>query len=210
MPPAKVEKDSTLNSKETLSVSSSTKALGITCPKCGKVNRPGVLVCENCGTLLINGEQAGNTKQFEEEQENSRPAATETAEIFNAAVSTAGSIQFTENMILRLEIEEAPTPLLITPKAETTLGRRDPTTGTQPDVDLSAYAGYRLGVSRNHAIIRLKNRLLEIYDLGSSNGTSVNGVRLAPHQPHVLRDGDELMLGKMMIRVLFQAKNKRK
>ncbi|HVU12707.1 MAG TPA: FHA domain-containing protein, partial [Phototrophicaceae bacterium] len=104
----------------------------------------------------------------------------------------------------------APTPLLITPKAETTLGRRDPTTGTQPDVDLSAYAGYRLGVSRNHAVIRLKNRLLEIFDLGSSNGTSVNGVRLAPHQPHVLRDGDEIMLGKMMIRVLFQTKNKRK
>ncbi len=185
----------------------SAKAVGITCPKCGKVNRPGVLVCENCGTLLINGEQAGSTKQFEDDE---RPATSETAEMVSAAVSTAGSIQFTENMILRLEIEEAPTPLLITPKAETTLGRRDPTTGTQPDVDLSAYAGYRLGVSRNHAVIRLKNRLLEIFDLGSSNGTSVNGVRLAPHQPHVLRDGDEIMLGKMMIRVLFQTKNKRK
>jgi pSer/pThr/pTyr-binding forkhead associated (FHA) protein len=112
-------------------------------------------------------------------------------------------------MVLRLEIEGAPTPILLHPKYETSLGRRDPATGTMPDVDLSAYAGYRLGVSRKHAIIRLKNERLEIYDLGSSNGTSVNGTRLNAHQPQVLRDGDELLLGKMMVRVLFQVRSRR-
>jgi pSer/pThr/pTyr-binding forkhead associated (FHA) protein len=105
---------------------------------------------------------------------------------------------------LRLEIEAAPAPILIYPKAETSLGRRDPATGTMPDVDLTTYAGYRMGVSRRHAVIRLNNKRLEIYDLGSSNGTSVNGVRLAPHQPYPLRDGDEISLGKMAMRAIFQ------
>lgn len=108
-------------------------------------------------------------------------------------------------MVLRLDIEGAPNAVLVYPKRETTIGRRDPSTGTMPDVDLTAYAGYRLGVSRKHAVIRLQNKRLEIYDLGSSNGTTLNGVRLAAHQPHLLRDGDEIALGKMVIRVIFQS-----
>jgi hypothetical protein len=196
--------------------SSPTKSAGYTCPKCGHLNRAGILVCEKCGTLLIGDEQVGGTKRFEEQQAaaslttiGASTGITETNEIVTAAVITAGSNQFTDNMVLRLEIEGAPTPILLHPKFETSLGRRDPATGTMPDVDLSAYAGYRLGVSRKHAIIRLKNERLEIYDLGSSNGTSVNGTRLTPHQPQILRDGDELLLGKMMVRVLFQMRSRR-
>ncbi len=187
---------------------------GRTCSKCGHVNRPGILVCEKCGTLMINEEKAVGTKQFEAEKVVTdalrNVTAAETAEMAGLAVSTAGSTQFTENMVLRLEIEGAPTPILLHPKLETSIGRRDPATGTMPDVDLSAYAGYRLGVSRKHAIIRLKEEQLELYDLGSSNGTSVNGERLTAHQPHVLRDGDEVVLGKMIVRVLFQIRNRRK
>jgi hypothetical protein len=208
-------------SRQTLFVDSVGRQAGITCPKCAHVNRPGILVCENCGTLLVTDKQSEAekpvTKRFENEKatfvddaEQTYRQATETSELLSAAMSSAGSTQFTDNMVLRLEIDGAPTPILLHPKAETSIGRRDPATGTMPDVDLSAYAGYRLGVSRKHAIIRLKNHQLEIYDLGSSNGTSVNGVRLTPHQPHVLRDGDEVLLGKMMVRVLFQIRSRRK
>ena len=189
--------------------------VGVKCPKCGHFNRPGVLVCENCSTLLVkDGEVVvGGTKQFDSEKpegDQNQPAATETGEMLKLAMSTAGSTQFHDNMVLRLEIEGAPTPILLHPKSETSIGRRDPATGTLPDVDLTAYAGYRLGVSRKHAIIRLKNKQLELYDLGSSNGTSINGVRLTAHQPQALRDGDEIMLGKMVIKVLFQIRNRRK
>ena len=201
-------------------VDSIGKQTGITCPKCEQVNRPGILVCENCGTLLvtdaqINDEKPG-TKRFDsdrttaDDNEQAYRQASETSELLSAAMSSAGSTQFTDNMVLRLEIDGAPTPILLHPKAETSIGRRDPATGTMPDVDLSAYAGYRLGVSRKHAFIRLRNQQLEIYDLGSSNGTSVNGERLTAHQPHVLRDGDEILLGKMMVRILFQVRNRRK
>jgi hypothetical protein len=190
------------------------KSAGQTCPKCGHLNRAGILVCEKCGTLLIGDEHAGGTKRFEAEKKaaeaaGAQPAVIETTELFTSAINSAGSSQFTDNMVLRLEIEGAPTPIMVHPKFETSLGRRDPATGTMPDVDLSAYAGYRLGVSRKHAIIRLKNQQLELYDLGSSNGTSINGTRLNPHQSQVLRDGDEVMLGKMMLRILFQVRNRK-
>jgi hypothetical protein len=179
------------------------------------VNRPGILVCETCGTLMLGEEKekVTGTKRFgaeaDPEDDLSPRSKTDTGEMLNAAVSTAGSNQFTENMVLRFEIEGAPTPILLTPQAETAIGRRDPATGTMPDVDLSAYAGYRLGVSRKHAIIRYQNEHLDIYDLGSSNGTSVNGVRLTPHEPHTLRDGDEILLGKMMVKVLFQIRKRK-
>jgi hypothetical protein len=188
---------------------------GLTCPKCGHVNRPGVLVCENCGTLMVNEEQSTGTKRFESDKQESeadpkRNTSIETTEMISVAMSTAGTGTFSEGMVLRLEVEGAPTPILLSPQYETSIGRRDPATGTQPDVDLSAYSGYRLGVSRKHAIIRMNSEQLEVLDLGSSNGTSVNGSRLVAHLPHPLRDGDEMMLGKMIIRVLFQARNRRK
>lgn len=180
-------------------------ATGQKCPTCGYSNRMGVLVCENCGTNLISGESTlPGTRQF------LAPGQPKPADTLNLsteevqALKTAGTDVFDDTMVLRLEIEAAPAPLLIYPKAETSLGRRDPATGTMPDVDLTTYAGYRMGVSRRHAVIRLNNKRLEIYDLGSSNGTSVNGVRLAPHQPYPLRDGDEIALGKMAMRALFQ------
>jgi predicted component of type VI protein secretion system len=198
--------------RQTLYVTTSARAAGHVCPKCGHQNRPGILVCEKCGTLMLGEEKSSGTKRFGSEEDSgddfSPRTKTETGEMLNAAVSTAGSSQFTSNMVLRFEVEGAPTPILLTPKEETAIGRRDPATGTMPDVDLSAYAGYRLGVSRKHAIIRFQNDRLDIYDLGSSNGTTVNGARLTPHEPHTLRDGDEILLGKMSVTVLFQRKRK--
>ncbi len=127
-----------------------------------------------------------------------------------AAIMSApamGSDIFEKNMVLRLEVEGATTPILVYPRAETRIGRRDPATGTMPDVDLTAFAGYRMGVSRNHCLIKLRDQRLEVHDLGSSNGTMLNGTRLDSHRPVNLRNGDELVLGKMVIRVTFQRRN---
>ena len=178
---------------------------GQKCPTCGFYNRMGVLVCENCGTNLLSGDSTiPGTRQFAGQEQKKEPDTVTLSVEEIQAIKTAGTDVFDETMVLRLEIEAAPAPILIYPKAETSLGRRDPATGTMPDVDLTTYAGYRMGVSRRHAVIRLNNKRLEIYDLGSSNGTSVNGVRLAPHQPYPLRDGDEISLGKMAMRAIFQ------
>jgi hypothetical protein len=197
------------------------------CPHCGHYNRPGTLICDNCGTNLSTGEHPkfstaslGNdlplprgttaaetgTKPLPSPQKLVPQMSTEEIR----AVQTAGAELFQDDMILRLEVSGAPTPILVYPSAETIIGRRDPISSGVPDVDLTAYAGYRMGVSRQHAVLRLQSKVLDIRDLGSSNGTFVNGVRLSPHQPHLLRDGDEIGLGKMVIKVFFQSGARRK
>lgn len=166
------------------------------CGNCGHTNRPGVLFCENCGTSLTGKAAVGATKSFEEEN-----AQTSTRE----QVAGAGTDYFLANSTLRIEIEGGPEPILIKPKQELIFGRRDPATGAMPDIDLTPYAGYRMGVSRRHAAIRTADENhLDVWDLGSSNGTFLNGQRLNAHRPYRLRDGDRLRLGQMIIRVLFQ------
>jgi pSer/pThr/pTyr-binding forkhead associated (FHA) protein len=40
-----------------------------------------------------------------------------------------------------------------------------------------------------------------VIDLGSTNGTRLNGHRLTPHTRQVVYDGDELLLGRLAIHV---------
>ncbi len=53
-----------------------------------------------------------------------------------------------------------------------------------------------LSISRNHATVMVDpGGLVWLTDLGSTNGTFVNGCRLEPHQTVGLRDGDRVGLG---------------
>jgi len=65
--------------------------------------------------------------------------------------------------------------------------------------------GLDAGVSRMHAALQLQDGEVMIVDLGSSNGTRVNGVELLPNRPQPLHDGDELELGALQIRVYLDA-----
>jgi pSer/pThr/pTyr-binding forkhead associated (FHA) protein len=82
------------------------------------------------------------------------------------------------------------------------LGRINEGQSVFPDIDLSAYDGYRNGVSRVHASIQISARRINVVDLGSSNGTFLNGRRLTPQVPYALADGDILILGKLETRVM--------
>ncbi|QQR89388.1 MAG: FHA domain-containing protein [Myxococcales bacterium] len=55
-------------------------------------------------------------------------------------------------------------------------------------------------VSRLHAALRLTSGALTIEDLGSRNGTAVNGRRIEGHTE--LRAGDVVILGQMVIDVV--------
>jgi hypothetical protein len=83
---------------------------------------------------------------------------------------------------------------------ELLVGRKDNQRGIYPDVDLGLDGGYDAGVSRRHAIIspRAKGYLLE--DLGSANGTFINGHRLSPQSPSPIAHGDELKFGTLILR----------
>jgi hypothetical protein len=70
-----------------------------------------------------------------------------------------------------------------------------------PWLDLEPYDGEAKGVSRKHALVERQNRLLYITDLDSRNGTRINGDLLAPSHRRLIRNGDELRLGGLVLQV---------
>jgi len=90
------------------------------------------------------------------------------------------------------------------------LGRVDPKKGIYPDVDLTEDLALEYGVSREHACIFRRSDSVEVEDLASTNGTTLNGRRLAPYAPVALQDGDQLQLGRLLIEVSFGASQARR
>lgn len=86
-------------------------------------------------------------------------------------------------------------PFHFNAKGTLRLGRADTSTGTNPDIDLTPYFGAQLGVSRLHAEIIFTNGRFHIKDMGSTNGTRINGKKISPYRLVPFRSGDEIRLG---------------
>jgi hypothetical protein len=76
------------------------------------------------------------------------------------------------------------------------IGKRSVSQGIDPDIDLGI-APADVGVSRAHAMLHLDENGLTVTDLGSTNGTSINGSDdLIPARVAVaVRSGDRIHLG---------------
>jgi pSer/pThr/pTyr-binding forkhead associated (FHA) protein len=90
-------------------------------------------------------------------------------------------------------------------KEEFTLGRVSEGQPLIPEIDLNAYNAYEQGVSRMHALITIRGDRMTITDLGSANGTWVNGDRVSPHTARVLSHGDLVTLGKFRLQALIRS-----
>ena len=75
------------------------------------------------------------------------------------------------------------------------IGRRDPRQNHYPEIDLAEHD--RGIASRNHALIERNGDYYTLTDLGSTNGTFLNGKALAPRQPQRLRPGDRIKVGEV-------------
>jgi pSer/pThr/pTyr-binding forkhead associated (FHA) protein len=76
-----------------------------------------------------------------------------------------------------------------------TIGRADHETKSYPSLDLGPYQAAQLGVSRFHAEIKLIGGRYHIKDMGSRNGTKVNGQKIQPFILVAFNKGDEIRLG---------------
>ncbi|MEO1665686.1 MAG: FHA domain-containing protein [Chloroflexota bacterium] len=83
------------------------------------------------------------------------------------------------------------------------IGRVHAAEGVAPDIDMSTPGFAEAGISRRHAVIEKKDNWIVLRDLGSKNGTYLNGIPLVPNQPRVLRNGDEVRFGLVKTRVTF-------
>ncbi|MEQ8678035.1 MAG: FHA domain-containing protein [Aggregatilineales bacterium] len=72
-----------------------------------------------------------------------------------------------------------------------------------PSFDLTPHGAYQHGVSRQHAAITHHNGSLYIEDLGSTNGTRINGFQLTARRKYRLRDGDEVEFARIRTLVRF-------
>jgi pSer/pThr/pTyr-binding forkhead associated (FHA) protein len=116
-----------------------------------------------------------------------------------------GTASFDTDGQLVLHIPHAGKTIVIIPTRRTVLGRQDRNAGIYPDLDLSPYDALVQGVSRQHAAIRRESgQTLTVVDLSSSNHTYLNGEQLTPHHPTLLRDGDKLRLGRLVLEVYFR------
>lgn len=71
------------------------------------------------------------------------------------------------------------------------------------EFDLTPYGAYHFGVSRRHAVMTVHEGYLYIEDLGSTNGTRINGFQLTRKQKYRLRDGDELEFARLRMVIKF-------
>lgn len=126
-----------------------------------------------------------------------------------AAASHASDIPdmpFPIGGILRIDVVDSSTPTLVEVRGDLIIGRGDTVTNYSPEIDLTKYGAYRLGLSRRHAMLRRSGEYLELVDLGSRNGSHLNGYKLNPGESRRVKDGDEIQLGNLTLRLTFQPK----
>lgn len=84
------------------------------------------------------------------------------------------------------------------------LGRFELGSSRPEEIDLTPYGALDRGVSRLHAQLHMEDQQLYITDLNSTNGTYLGGEKLPPHDPTPLKKGDELLLGRLAVQILFR------
>lgn len=106
----------------------------------------------------------------------------------------------TLNLIIYSQVE----PVILAEEQSVIIGRSDAQTGYRPDIDLMRYNARKHGVSREHACIYLRGQNFYVMDLGSNNGSFMNGKALMAHQAQIIQHGDFIRLGLLEIQVELQ------
>lgn len=167
----------------------------IRCPSCQKSHPENTLFCDECGAYLMTEDgKPTDPLTMEDTIWVDRGAA-----MASATVGEAGRPPTLSFLIVDLN-RQIEFPLA----KELNIGRLDAATATFPDLDLTSYGGLEKGVSRRHVKITRQGQEISIEDLGSVNGTLLNGKRLTPYLQHPLTSGDEIQVGRLVLRVRFR------
>ncbi len=165
------------------------------CPNCKHTNMAGAVFCSECG-FPLDAEDMLTTQTI---------ATGQVKEALGRQKGTAGPPPpVLPDSWMTLHLLDSGQLLPLSDRREFTLGRISEGQPIMPDIDLSPYQAYASGVSRLHAVIKQQGQRVIIMDLGSSNGTYLNGKRLTPNVEHILHHGDVVALGKLKIQVLLK------
>ena len=153
----------------------------------GHENPDGSAFCDECGEAL-----------------SAAPVAT-AAPVMSAPAQSSPAAVVPEAAAAhpRLTVESDSAVFDLAGKTEVILGREDPISNIYPEVDLTPHGGEEGGVSRVHAKLLINNGQYLVEDENSTNYTYINRQRLQPKTPTPIKDGDELRLGRVVLK--FQA-----
>ncbi|GAB4575213.1 MAG: FHA domain-containing protein [Anaerolineae bacterium] len=160
----------------------------ILCPYCHSENPEDNIFCESCNNLL---DTLQKTPRIDIDSLLTAPAWG------RARLSEA------QYVVLRVLGTRTSFNLRIKEGEPLVLGRSEDQILDPRFINLYACNATEKGVSRKHLQLGLQGQMLRVEDLDSTNGTFINGRRLKPHEPVLVRDGDEIQLGQLRIHVLF-------
>jgi|SRR5579859_1658360 len=164
----------------------------ITCTTCRNREPEGELYCSECGARLPLGQPpALSTAAFAETSRIREPARPPNPSSDRLRAGQIG-----------LSIDGVPQGIVLEGRPEYILGREG-NEQVMPDLNLNPYGAREKGVSRVHAALRRERTQVLLIDLGSTNGTRLNGKPLAAHQPVSVENGDEIRLGKLILTINF-------
>jgi hypothetical protein len=164
----------------------------VNCIHCGKTNQRHEVFCYSCGQLLEPVKGAFDTRVLSET--NSTPLDSE---------------HFGPDSVLVLRVRGSTENYETRPQKsdhELIIGRSTKGSVLSPDIDLTNRQASDLGVSRLHLSVKFEaeHGAILVADLGSANGSFINGQRMMPKEVRVLRHGDELRLGKLVLLASFR------
>lgn len=164
----------------------------IICPNCHHEEINGAIYCGECGAPLVNleriqthliGDVKGDTQEF--------------------AKKFSGAVEEVQNSPISLLLIESGQMLHLAGRVEYSLGRSVEEQPILPDVDLTPYDAYTMGVSRLHAVLKWIDQKTYIMDLGSSNGTRINGEKILPKIDFPVQHGDIITLGRLKLQLFI-------
>lgn len=164
------------------------------------------LRCPRCSSRLMRHDYCGNCgySMAEDAKEQTIIRTLDDASLPKVIKGGWGRSQLARLSKLVFHIEQEREPLIVEPKERMHIGRSDETNNIAPDLDLGPYGGAKKGVSRLHAALKSDGSSVSIVDLGSTNGTFLNEEHLLPNQTRVLKDGDAVRLGHLVMHVYFK------
>jgi ribosomal protein L37AE/L43A len=160
------------------------------CPKCGTAREDlSIPFCEVCGYNFVTSTGGAPTPEPPPAEPAPVSAASHTAASWTVTVTVDSALREPGS-------PEAPAgvgPFTFTVNAPASLiGRKSEARAIFPEIPLS----YDDAVSHRHALLQLDAQgALLLRDIGSSNGTRLNGTEIPAMVDHPLRAGDEITLG---------------